>query len=194
MLHGIAKPARTLLLAMAFCFAGAAAAWAKSEVVVVDTLTIWNETKAGQDVQSQLDSFTKKRQDALEAERAEFQKKVDDLRAKKESLQISEPVFAQKFRELQAEEREFQQRRQESTTQIRIAAGRARTQFLDAIRPTLESVMKKHKGKVLMERTSLLVTTDQVDATQEAIKAIDKKLTELKVDLNPPKAEEPAKP
>ncbi len=174
------------LVAGSMAFAAPAMA---TTVLIVDSNKIWNDTKAGKDVQRQLVAFRESLDTQLKEAGETLQKDVESLRKEKDDKKIEEAAFTEKARELAQREAQLRGGVQQRQTLVQVATRNAQAQFYEAIRPMLLEVMQEKKGDILMEKSAVLFSTDGIEVTQRAIAKVETGLKSLEVVLIPQSGE-----
>ncbi len=145
-----------------------------STVLVVDSTRLWQETKAGKDAQRQVREFGEKYGNQLKAASEDLKKKADEaLKKQKADDKQKEAAYKQIEQEVA---RQFQR-------VIRAANSSALSQFYEAVRPVLLEVMRDKKGDLLVEKSSALFNTDNVEITNAAIQRIEIKVPKVEIKL-----------
>ena len=60
----------------------------------------------------------------------------------------------------------------------------SRNEVLNALKPILEEIANDNGITVLLEKNSVLLNAENMDITEEALKALNKKLPSIKVSSN----------
>ncbi len=158
---------------------------AATTIVVVDSNELWNETKAGKDVQRQLREFRDSLDTQLKTAGEELKTEATELKKQKEDEKIKEAQFNEKARELAQKEMQLRGGVQQRQRLLQVATRNAQAQFYEAIRPVLLEVMESKKGDILIEKGQVLHAADSVEITSAAISKIEQKVTKLEVVLIP---------
>lgn len=173
------------VVALAFCVAGVAmpqavlAAPAPTVVMVINMDVIFTQSKVGQSVNSQLQTYAKslqaenkKGEDAIQAEA----KKLSGQRA------LLQPAdFQKKLTALQQREMDHQRKMREKSQELQLGQEKARAQIQETLRPILEDIIKKNNANILVDQSVLIYSTPDRDITTEVLRRLNEKLTELTV-------------
>lgn len=164
---------------------------AKAEgVYVYDVNKLWTDTKVGKDVQSQVLEYRQNLEKKFNEEIGKpLQTKVDELKKQKDDKKITEDEYKKNMAAIQIQLRQLNQ---QAGAALQAVSQKAQFEFSQAIRPHLESVAKAKKATVLMERSQAIYFDPKADVTAQAMKAIESKLTKLKIDLEPKQQAEAA--
>lgn len=163
----------------------AASAANPATVIIVNSEQVFAQSKVGVNVRTQIqDGATK-----LKAEGAKVENSLRD-EAKKLGGQrglLKEEDFAKKVQAFQAKEEAAQRSLQEKGQALQLGANAARAQIEAAIRPIFADVLKAHNANILLDQSVVLAGGVDLDVTAEVIKALDAKLTSVKVTPQSPK-------
>lgn len=157
----------------------AATAGTPATVVIVNSEQLFAQSKVGVSVRTQIQAQAAK----LKAESAKAEASLRD-EAKKLGEQrglLKEEDFAKKVQAFQAKEESTQHSLQEKGQALQLGANAARTQVEAAVRPIFADVLKAHGANLLLDQSVVLAGGVDLDVTAEVIKALDAKITTLKV-------------
>ncbi len=182
-LHRIAARALSGLALVSFVsvasLSAAAAASTPAVILIVNSDQLFAQSKVGQNVREQIQTLSKKLQsDSLKAEnnlKAEA-KKLGEQRAL-----LKEADFAKKVQAFQKKEQDTQKDLQERGQALQLGANVARNKVEEAIRPIFADVLKAHNANILLDQSTVLAGGVDLDVTAEIVKALDAKLTAVKV-------------
>ncbi len=172
-----------LAAAMVAMTAFAMPAAANTKIVVVDSNKLWNETKAGKDVQRQLNAFRESIDTQLREAGETLKTEAIELKKQKDEEAIKEAAFTEKAKELQQKELQLRGGVQQRQMLVQAAARNAQAQFYDAIRPILFELVESKKADILMEKSQVLFASDATEITSAAMLKIEQKLDKLDVVL-----------
>lgn len=156
-----------------------AAAGTPAVILIVNSDQLFSQSKVGQNVREQIQTLSKKLQsDSVKAENnlKEEAKKLGEQRAL-----LKEEDFAKKVQAFQKKEQETQQSLQARGQALQLGANVARNKVEEAIRPIFADILKTHNANILLDQSTVLAGGVDLDVTAEIVKALDAKLTAVKV-------------
>ena len=157
----------------------AASAAQKAEVVVMNQAKVLRDSKAGQSIAAQIQSFTTDANKELTAAGSQLQQEAASIQQRAESMSDEEKrKAAQTFA---AQRQGAAQLQQIKTAEIAQAEQDAMTKLSEQLEPVVKDIMKKRKAKIVLRRTDVAVMDDAVDITDEVIKALDKRVSTISV-------------
>ncbi len=153
----------------------------KSPVILfIDEGKLMATSKAGQSISAQLKTLS----EAAEAELKAEGKKVEDegkkLQDSKDSL--SKEDFAKRYQALLGRAQQVGQLEQIKKAELAQARGKALVDLNKALQPVVKDILDKKKATVLLERSAVVFANDDMDITEEIVKALDKKVKTVKVE------------
>jgi len=175
--------------AVAFAFGSLGAAPASAQesakakpavILIVNTEQLFAQSKVGQSIRKQV-------QAQAEALQKENDKKGKEMEAEAKKLSdqralLSQDEFKKKVEALQKKDREIQESVQEKSQALQIGAQQARAKVQAALRPIFVDLMKERGGTVLLDQSVVLAGGVDLDITQEALKRLNEKLSDVKVE------------
>ena len=167
-----------LSAALTLAFAPAALAQ-KSDVLVMNQAKVIADSKAGQSIQAQLKTIGEAAQTQLQSEGQKLQTEGAQLQQTAESL--SKEDLQKRAQALAVKQQGVQRLVQIRQAEVAQAEAAALTELSEALEPVVREIMKKKKAKMVLRRTDVAVMDDAVDITDDVIKALDKKVTNIKV-------------
>ncbi len=148
-------------------------------ILIVNTEQLFAQSKVGQSIRKQaqaqaeaLQSENEKKSKEMEAEA----KKLGDQRAL-----LSQDEFQKKVEALQKKDRQLQKTMQEKGQAFQLGTQQARAKVQAALRPIFVDIMKERGGTVLLDQSVVLAGGVDLDITQEALKRLNEKLSDVKV-------------
>ena len=182
------------LLAFLFLAMGAVPALAANppqlqpKILLIDRQAILRLSKVGQDVQRQIEDYSKKvkaevagQQRSLAAEADKLQQQVAILAADVKAKRIKA------FEDKQAGMRASAERKEQM---IQGGMIRAQQSIAQALEPILQSLMKQRGANMILDRNAVVYASPEavkaLDITAQAIGELNKKLPKLKVSLVAP--------
>ena len=148
-------------------------------ILIVNTEELFAQSKVGQSIRKQMQTQAQALQDENEKKSKSMEaeaKKLGDQRAL-----LSKEEFQKKVQALQNKDREFQQSMQEKSQALQIGARQARAKVQAVLRPIFVDIMKERGGTVLLDQSVVLAGGVDLDITQEVLKRLNEKLTDVKV-------------
>ena len=99
-----------------------------------------------------------------------------------ESQQIMAPAaFDEKRKEYENKVQNYNVTRQEKLMSVDRIVSESRNEVLNALKPILEEISNEKGITVLLEKNSVLLNAENMDITEKALKALNKKLPSMKV-------------
>ena len=93
-------------------------------------------------------------------------------------------AFEEKRKEYEKKVQNYNIQRQEKLLSIDQLVAESRNTVLDALKPILEEISNENGITVLLEKNSVLLNAENMDITEEALKRLNKKLSNFEVDIN----------
>ena len=151
----------------------------KSEVVVMNQAEVIAKSKAGQSIAAQIKTFADEATKELTAAGSQLQQQAASLQQRAESM--SDDEKRKEAQQFALQQRGAQQLQQIKTAEITRAEQAAIAQLAEQLEPVVREIMKKRKARVVLRRTDVAVMDDAVDITDDVIKALDRRVTTIKV-------------
>jgi Skp family chaperone for outer membrane proteins len=155
---------------------------AKPSIGVMDLGKINQDAKVMRSLSKQRDKALDGIKSEMEAKKKELDKKESDLKAKQ--VVMSQEAFAREVQAFQRDVREAEaalQRKGEGIEKIFVDALRKiQRDHLDGI---LKKVGEKHGYDVIISTQAAFVVNDSLDVTDDIIDELDKKISEMKLDV-----------
>ena len=150
-----------------------------TNVGVVDLNYILSESDAAVDAAKQIEDIAKQIEDEI---KNTDQSLIDEQNELIESQQIMAPAaFDEKRKEYENKVQNYNVTRQEKLMSIDRIVSESRNEVLNALKPILEEISNDMGITVLLEKNSVLLNAENMDITEEALKALNKKLPSFKV-------------
>lgn len=187
MTHIMRKAMLGAVLAVAFMAGGSGAAHAQVKMAVVDIQAAMVQSKAGQSIQKQVVAEQK----ALGAEMKKLEKGLlDEQKALTEAREKMAPEeYMKKQTALNAKATETGRGLKEREEKIKQRAGASMNELARSLAEVADTVAKDGKYDMLLSRQAVVAAPGSQDITPDVIKALDKKVPDMKL-----KAVEAAKP
>ena len=90
-------------------------------------------------------------------------------------------AFDEKRKEYENKVQNYNVTRQEKLMSVDRIISESRSEVLNALKPILEEISNEKGITVLLEKNSVLLNAENMDITEEALKALNKKLPSFKV-------------
>ncbi len=150
-----------------------------TNIGVIDLNYILSDSDAAMDAAKQIENYAKQ----IEEEINETdQSLIDEQNELIESQQIMAPAaFDEKRKEYENKVQNYNITRQEKLMSIDRIVSESRNEVLDALKPILEEISNEKGITVLLEKNSVLLNAENMDITDEALKALNKKLPSIEV-------------
>ena len=149
---------------------------------VVDLNYILSESDAAVDAAKQIEDIAKQIEEEIQNT---DQSLIDEQNKLIESQQIMAPAaFDEKRKEYENKVQNYNVTRQEKLMSIDRIVSESRNEVLDALKPILEEISNEKGITVLLEKNSVLLNAENMDITDEALKALNKKLPSIEVSVD----------
>jgi outer membrane protein len=151
------------------------------KILVIDRNAILRASKVGQDIVRQVNGYTQGAESSFRAEGTALQ---SEGRALQQQVAILAPdVKAKKIRDFQAKQAAFQRKVESRQGLIQGGVFKARQQVETALGPILQGIMQERGANLLLDRSSIVLGTVNIDITSLAVQRLDQKMPTAKVDL-----------
>ena len=181
---GAALVSAALLAGMAPQHALAQAA-PEPRILVIDRNALLQLSSAGKAMMAGVDALS------IQAD-TEFQAEAQALQQEAQQLQQQLAILApeaqeQRRQEFMTKQQDLQQRAQLRQSQIQGGLGQAGQQLDQALQPILQQIMTERGANMVLDRTSVIVSSVDIDITATAVERLDQVLPTVTVQLvNPP--------
>ena len=153
-----------------------------SNVGVVDLNFILSESDAAVDAAKQIEDIAKQIEEEIKNTDQDL---IDEQNELIESQQIMAPAaFDEKRKEYENKVQNYNVTRQEKLMSIDRIVSESRNEVLNALKPILEEISNDMGITVLLEKNSVLLNAENMDITEEALKALNKKLPNIEVSVD----------
>ena len=153
-----------------------------TNVGVVDLNYILSESDAAIDAAKQIEDIAKQIEDEI---KNADQSMIDEQNELIESQQIMAPAaFDEKRKEYENKAQNYNITRQEKLMSVDRIVSESRNEVLNALKPILEEISNDKGITVLLEKNSVLLNAENMDITEEALKALNKKLPNIEVSVD----------
>ena len=153
-----------------------------TNVGVVDLNYILSESDAAVDAAKQIEGIAKQIEEEI---KNTDQNLIDEQNELIESQQIMAPAaFDEKRKEYENKVQNYNVTRQEKLMSIDRIVSESRNEVLNALKPILEEISNDMGITILLEKNSVLLNAENMDITEQALKALNKKLPSIEVSVN----------
>ncbi len=150
-----------------------------TNVGVIDLNYILSESDAAVDAAKQIEDIAKQIEEEIKKTDQDL---IDEQNQLIESQQIMAPAaFDEKRKEYENKVQNYNVTRQEKLLSIDRIVSESRNEVLNSLKPILEEISNDMGITVLLEKNSVLLNAENMDITEEALKALNKKLPSIKV-------------
>jgi outer membrane protein len=161
-------------------------------IVVIDRNFILQRSSAGQDMITQSQTLSKAAETQFKTEEAALQTEMGQLQ---QQLAIMAPdVRDQKEKDFTAKQQAFQLRVQQRQAEIQAGFNKAARSLEVALEPILKTIMLERGANMVLDRTSVILSSVDIDVTPVAVQRLDKALPHVKVELTAAPATAAARP
>ncbi len=153
-----------------------------TNVGVIDLNYILSESDAAVDAAKQIEDIAKQIEEEIKNTDQDL---IDEQNELIESQQIMAPAaFDEKRKEYENKVQNYNVTRQEKLMSIDRIVSESRNEVLNALKPILEEISNDMGITVLLEKNSVLLNADNMDITEEALKALNKNLPNIEVSVD----------
>ena len=178
----VAAPAAPALAAPAPA-AAAAGGPPTPRIIVIDRTYILQRSSAGQEMMTQAQTLSKAAETQFKTEETALATEAGQLQ---QQLAIMAPdVRDQKEKDFTAKQVAFQGRVQQRQAEIQAGFNKAARQVEVALEPILKTLMVERGANMVLDRSSVILSTVDIDVTPIAVQRLDKSLPHVKVELTP---------
>ena len=148
-------------------------------ILIVDSESVYAQSKVGQSIRTQFQEQAKKLQ--AESAKTESALQADDKKLGEERALLSPEDFQKKAQALQKRVMEYQQSMQEKGQALQLGVQQANAKVEAALRPIFAEVMKEKGGTVLFDQSVIVAGGSDLDISAEVLKRLNEKLTTVEV-------------
>lgn len=172
---------KTLLAAFALAIASvatAAPAFAQgTKIVVVDQARVLNESRAGKDIRTKIDTIENEMKRELEPTAQSLETMGKSLEAKTANMtpeaMRSDESLRTEAQNYQTKLVELSQERDKRATELAITERKATIAFSQALKPVLDQVMSENSAQIMMSASDVMIALPTVDVTDTVIQKLD---------------------
>jgi len=162
------------LVATILFISGTALADSTNTVVVVDFQKVFQDSLAGKDFTSKLESKRKSFEDTRNKKEADLVKMNEEL--KKQQSVLSSEAFEKKRKDFESKVQSFQQELQEDGMKFEKSRNDAVEQVEETTKEILADIAKEKSYSVVISKNAVLFSADNLDISAEVLKKLDAKL------------------
>jgi len=149
-------------------------------ILVINRAQLLNDSEAGKNVAVQAETL----RDAIVSE---LQVAFDALNKEQEELIAQQAVLApevlqERVQKLQVKRQDFQVEQQIKNREYQASVARATNEIGKVLEPILADIIRERSATMLIDKSMLVFSTPDIDVTAEAMKRLNEKLTEVKVE------------
>ena len=150
-----------------------------TNIGVVDLNYVLSDSDAAVNAAKQIENYAKQIEEEI---KKSDQSLIDEQNLLIESQQIMAPAaFDEKREEYENKVQNYNVTRQEKLMSVDRIVSESRSEVLTALKPILEEISNEKGITVLLEKNSVVLNAENMDITDEALKALNKKLPSIKV-------------
>lgn len=154
---------------------------AQPRIIVIDRSFILQRSSAGQEMLAQAQNLSKAAETQFKTEETALATEAGQLQ---QQLAIMAPdVRDQKEKDFTAKQQAFQGRVAQRQAEIQAGFNKAARQVEVALEPILKTLMVERGANMVMDRSSVILSTVDIDVTPVAVQRLDKALPHVKVEL-----------
>ena len=158
---------------------GISNSFAENRIVYVDMNRVLTQSKVGILVEKELTKIHKGNLDNFQKIEEKLKKEEIDLISKRNIMKREE--FNEKINSLRDKSVEYQKQRRIKFDAIAQKRNKARTKVLEALQPIISEYLEKNNISLIVNSTSIVVGTNELDITSAIIDELDKKLPSIKL-------------
>jgi Skp family chaperone for outer membrane proteins len=150
-------------------------------VIVIDRNFILQRSSAGQEMLAQAQNLSKVAETEFKTQEVALTTEAGQLQ---QQLAIMAPdVRDQKEKDFTTKQQAFQARVSQRQAEIQAGFNKTARQLEVALEPILKAIMAERGANMVLDRTSVILSSVDVDVTPVAVQRLDKALPHVKVEL-----------
>lgn len=158
----------------------ASGAAAPVSVLIVDQQRVLRESLAGQDIARQTQVLREQISGEVEAERQSI---LQAEQALERSASVLSPAQRNaRIRDIEERKRAYPMFEQRKVQVLQLSVARASDQVGAELRPLIEKIIEERGADILLDRQAVMFADSSLDVTTEAIRRLDEKLKQVKVE------------
>ncbi len=151
------------------------------KIAIVDVQAILRESLAGKSARSQMDAIAKKERANLAAEEKKLRTQDQELQQQRAIL--TPEVFTQRQQALQTDVRRLQSRSRNLGQTLDQGFRRTLDQIQLVLFDELRKLSTEHDLNVILQRSQIVIATDDFDITKPALERLNKRLPSIELNL-----------
>src|SRR5437868_526669 len=152
-------------------------------IIVIDRNFILQRSSAGQDMLNQAQNLSKSAETEFKTQETQLATEAQQLQQKIAIMAADAREKAEK--EFTEKQQAFQGRVAQRQAEIQAGFNKAARQLEVALEPILKQIMVERGANMVVDRTSVILSTVDIDVTPVAVQRLDKALPHVKVELTP---------
>ncbi len=150
-------------------------------ILVLDRTAILTQTKVGQDIARQMQTFTTQARDRLSGTQRSLQ---NDVNALQKASDMPEAERAKRIQSLQAREQSYTAASGREEERLRATVTAAHAEVAKTMGPVMEAIVKRHGANIVLDRAAVpVIEGTGFDITAEVVKELDTKMPAYAVTL-----------
>lgn len=154
-----------------------------SGVCMLSRGAVLSQSKVGQAANSRLRELAQNARQDMQKQQGPLQKDIKRFRQNADSM--SDSARKNKQQELQQRMRQSQQKARQLRQRVRLTRNEATQKIGRTLDPLIGNIYKQHDCGILLDRDNVLGGNPKNDLTNQAINALDNKMTTISFDLAP---------
>ena len=151
-------------------------------ILVMDRSAILTQSKAGQDINRQMQTFTNQARDRLAGTQRSLQNDVDALQRAGETIPAAERN--KRIQALQAREQSYNAASAKEEERLRTAISGAHAEISKVMGPIMAAIVERHGANMVLDKGAVpVIHGEGFDITAEVVKELDAKMPTYQVTL-----------
>ena len=151
-------------------------------IAVIDINQILTESKAAKKASKEIEKISMKIEEEVKVSDEEMLSSQQEL-IEQQSI-MSPEAFENKAKDFDKKAQNYQIKRQEKLVKLDELVQNSRNLILDALKPILEKISLEKGITVILEKNNTILSADDMDITDEIIKALNKELPKIEISLD----------
>ena len=153
-----------------------------TSIGTIDLNYILTNSKASIDASKQIEKIQTKIEEELKTLEEEIIAERERL-IEQQSV-MAPDAFEEKVKDFEKKVQNSQINRQESVRKLELMVQQARSTILDELKPILVEYSKEEGITVILEKNTVILSSDEMDMTSAVMKKLDKKISKIDVKYN----------
>ena len=153
-----------------------------TSIAIVDYNLIFSDSKAAKNAAKQLDVLQKKTEEEILTSDKDIQNERNKL-IEQQSV-IAPEAFELKAKDFEKKFQNYQVERQNKLRKLEGLLQKANYEILENVQPILESLSQELGVTIILEKSSVILSANNMDITEQVIKQLNKNLPKIKVSLD----------